>query len=86
MYVVLSYDIGGRRVRKALAVCRKYLRHVHRSVFEGSLTDNELTKLKRELGAVLDTRKDSVLIFEVSSHRLLRKEAIGLVDESGEIV
>ena len=39
---ILSYDIGGKRMRKALAICRKYLLHVHKSVFEGNLTGAEL--------------------------------------------
>lgn len=86
MYVILSYDIGGKRVRKALAICRKYLRHVHKSVFEGHLTDAELSKLKRELASLVDVRHDSVLVYEIPSPKLLHKEAIGLIDESDEVI
>ena len=39
MFVVLSYDVGKKRVKKALRVCRKYLTHIHRSVFEGPITE-----------------------------------------------
>lgn len=49
MFVVLSYDINKKRVGKVLKICRKYLVHVHKSVFEGTITEAALGRLKREL-------------------------------------
>lgn len=86
MYVILSYDIGVKRVRKVLAICRKYLFHTHKSVFEGNLTDAELVRLKRELVAVIDVQQDSVIVYRIPSPKLLHKAAIGLTSEPEEIV
>ena len=48
MFVVLSYDINQKRVNKVLKVCRKYLVHVQKSVFEGTITEAKLNSLKKE--------------------------------------
>ena len=48
MFVILSYDVNKKRVSKAMKICRKYLVHVHESVFEGTLTEAKLKNLKRE--------------------------------------
>ena len=37
MFVIMSYDVGEKRVKKALTTSRKYLMHVHNSVFEGEI-------------------------------------------------
>lgn len=34
MYIILTYDVGSKRVEKVLKICRKYLVHVQKSVFE----------------------------------------------------
>lgn len=34
MFIILSYDINKKRVGKILKICRKYLVHVQKSVFE----------------------------------------------------
>ncbi len=49
MYVILTYDVKEVRVSKAMKICRKYLTHVQRSVFEGWLTESTLKRLKRDL-------------------------------------
>ena len=35
MYVILTYDVGAKRVSKVMKTCRKYMVHVQKSVFEG---------------------------------------------------
>lgn len=57
MFVILVYDVGQKRVAKALKTCRKYLYWVQNSVFEGDITEANLTKLKIELLNVIDTEK-----------------------------
>lgn len=49
MYVILVYDINQKRVGKALKICRKYLTHIQKSVFEGNITESRLKALKEEL-------------------------------------
>lgn len=62
MYVILVYDIHQKRVGKALKICRKYLIHIQKSVFEGNITESKLKALKEELGHLIDTQMDSVII------------------------
>lgn len=86
MFVILSYDIGAKRVKRALKVCRKYLHHVHRSVFEGDISDSKLKALKRELEKVIDTRHDAVCIYRIAAPKFVYKEQIGVVEDMGEVI
>lgn len=86
MFVILSYDIGAKRVQKALKICRKYLRHMHRSVFEGNISEGKLNQLKRELERVVNTRHDTVCIYRIESPMLVKKEQIGVIHDVSEII
>lgn len=39
MYVILTYDVKVKRNPKVLKLCRKYLTHVQKSVFEGFISE-----------------------------------------------
>lgn len=86
MFVILSYDINQKRVGKVLRVCRKYLVHVHRSVFEGRLTESQLKRLKKELGQIIDSNKDSVCIYCMESVKYTTKEQIGVIQQISHII
>ena len=79
MYVILTYDVRQKRVSKAMKICRKYLTHVQRSVFEGWLTEATLRKLKHELEKVIVTAEDSVCIYQVENLKFTKKEQLGVV-------
>ena len=49
MFVIVVYDVNVKRTNKVLKICRKYLIHIQRSVFEGTITEAKLQKLKSEL-------------------------------------
>ncbi|MBQ8041079.1 MAG: CRISPR-associated endonuclease Cas2 [Lachnospiraceae bacterium] len=86
MYVILNYDVRQKRVGKAMKICRKYLNHVQRSVFEGLLTEATLKHLKKELEAILVTTEDAVSIYQMESLKYTKKEQIGVVGEFGNII
>ena len=48
MFVIIVYDVGEKRVAKALKTCRKYLNWVQNSVLEGEISDVNLKKLRAE--------------------------------------
>lgn len=77
MFVILTYDINQKRVGKAMKICRKYLVHVQRSVFEGVITEAKLKRLKTELEKIIDTETDAVCIYEMDSLKYTQKEQIG---------
>lgn len=86
VYVVLMYDIvmdeGGAKVqRKTFKICKKYLTHVQKSVFEGTLTELNLMKLKKELEVHIRNDKDSFIVFKSRNEKWLDKEFWGIVDD-----
>ena len=93
MKVVLYYDIsteasgGGRRLRQILKICRKYLHHVQKSVFEGELTEGQIEALKTEILKVVDRTKDSVVIYIFPASLRVKREILTLTeDRTGNII
>jgi len=78
MFVILFYDIGEKRVGKALKICRKYLTWVQNSVFEGEITPANLKKLKYELSSKMDKEEDSLIIYTFANMKYSTREVIGL--------
>lgn len=79
MYVILIYDIcgnnnGERRLNKVFKICKKYLTHIQKSVFEGELTEGQILKLKLELESVVDKNIDSIILFKSRNSRWMDKE------------
>lgn len=59
---------------------------VQKSVFEGSLTEGNLKKLKKELQSVINPKTDQVAIYRLSQGNMHVKEVIGQVYESNNIL
>ncbi|MBF4693995.1 CRISPR-associated endonuclease Cas2 [Fusibacter ferrireducens] len=86
MYVVLIYDIkmdldGPRIWRRIFKICKRYMSHIQKSVFEGNLSELELMKLKNELDQYTRMDRDSVVIFISRNERWLEKRFWGVEDE-----
>jgi len=84
MYVILFYDIAdrsqkerdnSRRIRKAV---EKYLTRVQYSVFEGEIRPSDLKKLKAELLKAVDTKLDSIIIYESTRLNYTERIVMGL--------
>jgi len=86
MYVILTYDVAAKRNSKVLKVCRKYLSHVQKSVFEGDITEKNLRKLKWELEKQIDTKKDQIAIYRFDSLRYSSKETLGFFETNDNIL
>ena len=78
MFVILVYDINIKRNKKVLKICRRYLNHVQKSVFEGVITEAKLNHLKEDLKTVICKEEDSVAIYEFETLKYSSKEVIGL--------
>lgn len=86
MYVILVYDINGdeqgpRVLRKMFKTCKKYLTHIQKSVFEGDLSEAQVTKLKMEVNKIIRKDIDSVIIFKSPNDKWLNKEMWGIVED-----
>jgi CRISPR-associated protein Cas2 len=86
MFVILTYDINQKRVGKAVKICRKYLHHVQKSVFEGAITEAKLEKLKEELVKIIHPEEDAICIYRMDSTRYAVKEQIGIQAEFSNII
>lgn len=76
MFVIVTYDVNVKRNNKVLKICRKYLVHVQKSVFEGNITEAKLRKLKSELKRTTKTDEDSVIIYRFDSLKYSSKEVL----------
>ena len=77
MFVIVTYDVNVKRNNKVLKICRKYLVHVQKSVFEGNITEAKLRKLKSVLKRTTKTDEDSVIIYWFDSLKYSSKEVLG---------
>ena len=75
--VILSYDIASSFRNKLHAECEKYLIQIHESVFEGSISDKNLKKLKNFIARNLDFQNDSVVIYYSNGFDGFTRESIG---------
>ena len=78
MFVIVAYDVNIKRNNKVLKICRKYLSHVQKSVFEGIITEAKLKKLKNEIAQVINRDEDSVMIYRFETLKYSSKEVIGV--------
>lgn len=77
MFVILTYDVGVKRVSKVLKTCRKYLSHVQKSVFEGMISEGELNKLKKELVNIIKYEEDEISIYKLDNIKFTSKDTLG---------
>jgi CRISPR-associated protein Cas2 len=85
MYVILVYDIGEKRVSKALKLWRQYLCWIQKSVFEGELSEVKFKELKMKLKLIIEPIEDSVIIFSSKIRYNMDKEIIGKEKMSTDI-
>ncbi len=83
MYMVLIYDIAldsanktedAKVMRNVFKICKKYLTHIQKSVFEGELSEPQLLALKQELKTWLRKDRDSCIIFRGRNNVWMKKE------------
>lgn len=86
MFVIVAYDINKKRVGKVMRVCKRYLVHVQKSVFEGIITESKLKSLKRELERIIDFDNDGICIYSTQSTNYFLKEQIGVVEDNDHIL
>lgn len=76
MYVIAMYDIGEKRVAKMLKLCRRYLNWIQNSVFEGEISEAQLSSLKYEAEDLME-EGDSLIFFKSRDQKWLDKEIVG---------
>lgn len=77
MFVILTYDVRQKRQKKILKICKKYLFHAQKSVFEGYLTEAQLNMLESELAPCVEPSEDSLCVYKIPYYRNIVKDELG---------
>lgn len=77
MFVILTYDVGEKRVNRVRKILKKYLTWTQNSVFEGEITEAKLNKCLAEVDRSLDSIIDSLYVYVVKNPRNITKEVVG---------
>ncbi|YAR63516.1 CRISPR-associated endonuclease Cas2 [Bacillus cytotoxicus] len=78
MFVIITYDIGEKRVGKACKKLKQYLTWTQNSVFEGELSRTQLLKCLAELDQIIISSEDSIYLYEVNNPRNIKKKVFGI--------
>ncbi|MCR8844101.1 CRISPR-associated endonuclease Cas2 [Paenibacillus sp. SC116] len=76
MFVIITYDIGEKRVGKVCKKLREYLDWTQNSVFEGEITKGSLTRCLAELKEIT-TKEDSIYLYKIENPSHIKKVVIG---------
>jgi CRISPR-associated protein Cas2 len=76
-YCIAVYDVKAKRAARVLKLFRRYLHHVQRSVFEGSLTNRQKDELLAEARKVFHPEQDTLIFYETAHPGLIRREILG---------
>ena len=83
MEILVTYDVmtdsaeGRRRLRRVAKVCERFGQRVQYSVFECSVNEMQLERLRERLLAILDEARDSLRIYRLGGRREEAVEAYG---------
>ena len=82
MHVIVVYDVPAERTRIYRKLLRRRLEHLQYSVFFGELTEGQVTAMKKDIEATLES-DDSVVIFESSNPSAFDFTTFGQSEEPG---
>ena len=77
MFVILTYDVGEKRVNRIRKTLKKYLTWTQNSVFEGQITEAKLHKCLAEVNKSLDKNDDSLYVYMVGNIHNINKRVVG---------
>lgn len=85
MFVILTYDVGEKRVNRIRKVLKKYLTWTQNSVFEGIITVAKLHKCLAEVNKYTEKNEDSVYIYRIENPKNIAKDVIGIEKNYDEL-
>ncbi|OEH84878.1 CRISPR-associated endonuclease Cas2 [Desulfuribacillus stibiiarsenatis] len=77
MYVIITYDVGEKRVHKVCKKLREYLTWTQNSVFEGVITKGKLTECLSEVEKIIKKKEDSVYLYTIDNPKNITKKVYG---------
>lgn len=85
MFVILTYDVGEKRVNRVRKIVKKYLIWTQNSVFEGDITESKLHKCLSEINKNTIRSEDSVYVYRVQNPNNIKKDIIGVEKNYDEL-
>lgn len=86
MFIILSYDVNSKRVKKVHSICKRFLIPKQKSLFEGNLTEGKLKILKNDLKKIIVSDYDSVNIYIIGNTKFCYQEKIGKQAQTNQII
>jgi len=80
--VIVVYDVPAERTRIYRKLLRQKLEHIQNSVFYGTLTEGQVTKLKNQIDNQL-VPEDSVMVFEAEAQDYVDYTVFGSAERPG---
>lgn len=77
MFVIITYDVGEKRVNKTRKKLKEYLTWTQNSVFEGEITDSKLKKCMYEINNIMNQSYDSIYIYKIQNPKNIEKNTYG---------
>lgn len=78
IFVILTYDIGEKRVNRIRKIVKKYLTWTQNSVFEGDISESKLHRCLSEISRNTVRAEDSIYIYRVQNPKNITKDIIGM--------
>lgn len=78
MFVIITYDVGEKRVNRVRKLLKKYLIWTQNSVFEGKITEGKLHKCISDLEKIIIKGNDSIYVYVVKNDKNITKDVYGV--------
>ncbi|WNF38136.1 CRISPR-associated endonuclease Cas2 [Bacillaceae bacterium IKA-2] len=85
MFVIITYDVGEKRVGKVHKILKKYLQWTQNSVFEGEIKEGKLKECLGELMPIVNKVYDSLYVYKVSNPKNIKKIIYGVEKDFEEM-
>ena len=82
MLVIVVYDVPAGRTRVYRKLLRQKLEHIQNSVFYGTLTEGQVTKLENQIQDRIQ-EDDSVIVFQSEADAFIDYQTFGDAEEPG---
>lgn len=85
MYIICTYDVNEKSCNKVMKILRKYLFHIQKSVFEGTLTPKKFNDLQNEIRKTV-SEGDSILFFISYNEKQIYKKSVNEINQNCNIL
>ncbi|MDN5276636.1 MAG: CRISPR-associated protein Cas2 [Clostridiales bacterium] len=85
MFVIITYDVGEKRVNKVRKKLKQYLMWTQNSVFEGEISEGKLQKCLFEVNKIIKKEEDSIYIYRINFPAQVKKDVVGIIKSYDDI-